>query len=180
MKEMIPPLSFGTFIAYLLPGFIAFYSGTYMSTTLQTILNAALLKDSQIGPISLILILSCIGGVTISVIRTLILDPCQEKLFSINTDLDYDRLKDSETLNVFEKTIENKYRFAQFAGNICIALVIFIIVAYPIGPLSPKTQFWPLILIIVTAILLFLYHGVQLKSTFDTLSDVLKPQTKEA
>jgi len=168
-----PSLDFGQFIAFILPGFVAFYSLTFIAVQAQTILDSALTKDSAAGAGLVILLSSLALGVIISGVRGFALDNIQELLGVHKPKFDYGKLRNPNTLAAFREAINNTYRYAQSYGNMALALVLALVSKFWIQRATVSDQLPFLILVSLTAVALFLCHRSMLDSTYKALAKIL-------
>jgi hypothetical protein len=116
MKDFTP-LDFSHLIAFLLPGFVQFYSLIYISPRASQIVNTCLTKDAGAGAWLVLIFFSLAAGVMVGAFRSLVLDWIQIHTGIVKPKLDYSKLSDQSKLAVFNEAIANTYRFAQFYGN---------------------------------------------------------------
>ena len=179
MKDIIAPLNFSTFIAYLLPGFVAFYSFSYISNTTKMIFDALLTKDSQLGAGFLILVASSIAGVIVSAVRGLILDSIQEKTGVSKPSFKYSSITDPSVHEAFKDAISNTYRFAQSYGNMSMSFAIFLLFKYAIARHSINAQLSIFFIICTIVIILFICYRSYLRTTYEAIDEILKKSEKE-
>lgn len=169
-----PTLDFGQFIAYILPGFVVFYSLTYISDRAEKIIDAALTKESAAGAGLVILLSSLAFGVVISGVRGILLDNLQELLGAKKkAALDYGKLRNPHTMAAFREAIGNTYRYAQSYGNMVIALILSLVFKFWVqgARIGDETAFF--VLVLLTVILLFLCHRSMLHATYKALEKIL-------
>lgn len=86
--------------------------------------------------------------------------------------LDYSKLSNADTLSAFNQAIANQYRFAQFYGNTCLAVLLLLVARVAFSPWSWAD--WNVLLVAVaTVVVLFLAHRKQLSDTYATLERIL-------
>ena len=168
-----PSLDFGQFIAYILPGFVVFYSVTAISAEAKTILDAALAKDTSAGAALIILLSSLSLGVIVSGVRGIALDPIQKRLAMKRSELNYEKLRDPNTLAAFREAIDNRYRYAQSYGNMALALGLWLILHFWIQHVGILDQLPFFIILTSATILLLLCHRSMLVDTYKALSKIL-------
>src|SRR5690348_4153515 len=120
-------IDFALVLAYLLPGFVGVFALTYVSDWVKQLFNALLNKDASFGAAFIISLAAVAVGVTISAVRGLVLDELQYLLRTTRPPSSYEALKDANVLSAFKEAINNTYRYAQFYGNMAIALVMLVI-----------------------------------------------------
>ena len=170
--KSIGALDFGTIIAYLLPGFLGFYGLRYISTTIDNLIKLSYSKDGGIGVEISVILFSLSAGVIISAVRTIILDLLQEKTGVVKPSLDYSKLSDVNVLNAYEAAISNTYRFAQFYGNMFVAILFLFCAKF--YTLSNLLESWKIIIVVViTLVILFIAHRSQISATYSTLEKIL-------
>jgi len=171
MKGM-GPLDFGMVIAYLLPGFLAFYGLRYVSPATNQLLSLSLAKDGGIGVEISVVLFALLAGVVVSALRANLLDRIQEWSGVKEPDFDYSKLTDPNVLKSFEATIANTYRFAQFYGNAFVALLFLTAArAWGSGTLVVLNPVFGII--VASLVVLFVAHRQQLTQAYQTIRDVL-------
>jgi len=130
------PLDFGIFIAFILPGSVAVYGLRYVSPRISALWS--MLESGQIivGPLILLAVAALAAGLIVSALRVVVLEPIfcltgvQEK------ELNYQKLANPDHLELFKEMIENVYRYAQFYGNMLLALLFCTFLRYLVGNAS--------------------------------------------
>jgi hypothetical protein len=166
------PLDFSTVIAFLLPGFVTFYSMTYLSPRASEIIAASISKDASAGALLLLVLFSLVAGVVVSAFRGLVLDSLQFKTGVDKPTLDYSKLTSEHTLNAFKEAIANTYRFSQFYGNMLVAMVL-LLAGKCRSNFDPKREWLVYSILTITIIVLFCSHRKQLDQTYKTLAKIL-------
>ena len=169
--KSIAPLDFSNVIAFLLPGFVAFYSLGYISPRVSQILEASLRGDAGAGVILILILFSLTAGIVVGAARSLVLDWLQFKTGVSKPALDYSKLAEENTLAAFNEAIANTYRFAQFHGNMFISMLMLA---------ASKFWFrlnlaqWPLYVMLgTTLVILFFAHRRQLGQTYEKLGQLI-------
>ena len=166
------PLDFGQLIAYLVPGFVAFYAITNISPEAKTVFDLSLKPDTGVSAELGIGLFSIGAGIIVSAIRDLALDPIQFKTGVNKPTLDWSKLSDANVHAAFREAINNTYRFAQFYGNMFVAF--FILIGFRIYRSILVENGWPTTIIFIVALVcLFIAHRKQLGQTYETLSKIL-------
>ena len=167
------PLDFSSVIAYLLPGFVAFYSLIFVSTRASELIAQALSKDeSSTGVILILTLFSLASGVVVSAFRGLVLDDLQFKTGVTKPTLDFSRLAEEGKLNAFNEAIANTYRFAQFYGNMAVSVVL-VLIGRLMQDEKPQEDLRIYVVFCLTIVVLFLSHRKQLEQTYSTLGKIL-------
>jgi len=170
--KTITPLDFSNVIAFLLPGFVAFYSLIYISPRASEIIEVSFSKESNMGILFVLVLFSLAAGLILSAFRSLILDWIQFKTGVDSPDLDHSKLKNKDTLTAYNEAINNTYRFSQFSGNMLIALILLLagkLFTYS----GSSNQYLVYFILVITIIVLFLSHRYALKDTYVTLAKIL-------
>jgi hypothetical protein len=166
------PLDFGQFIAYLVPGFVAFYAFTNISPEAKEVFDLSVTPETGVSAELGIGLFSIAAGIIISAIRDFVLDEVQFRTGVSKPDLNWAKLSDEGVNNAFKGAIDNVYRFAQFCGNMFVA--VFILVGFRIYNAITVGNGWPTTLILIASLLcLFIAHRRQLRQTYKTLSEIL-------
>ena len=86
--------------------------------------------------------------------------------------MNYSKLSDENVLNAYAAAISNTYRFAQFYGNMFIAILfLFGAKFYNSGSLIES---WEIITVaVITLVILFIAHRSQISATFSIIKDIL-------
>ena len=171
MKTMAP-LDFTTVIAFLLPGFVTFYSLIYVSPRASELIAASLSKDASAGVLLVLVLFSLAAGVVVSAFRGLALDWVQFKTGINKPTLDYSKLTDEHTLNAFNEAIANTFRFSQFYGNMFVAMALLLAGKCWSG-FDPKNEWLVYSVLAITIVVLFCSHRRQLDQTYKRLAQIL-------
>lgn len=86
--KTVPPLDFSNLIAFLLPGFVGFYSLTYFSSRAAELFSAGISEDGNAGIWIAVTLFSLTAGVIVSAVRVLFLDALQFRTGVSKRDLD--------------------------------------------------------------------------------------------
>ena len=160
--KSIAPLDFSHVIAFLLPGFVALFSLNYVSPMVARIVEGSLSGESDLGVVFVLILFSLAAGIVVSAARSLILDKLQFCTGIEKPSLDYAKLTDKETRAAFDESIANTYRFAQFYGNLFIAMSMLTITTVSFG--SSKLHWSLYVTLLATLLVLFFAHRGQLES----------------
>lgn len=168
----IGALDFGMVIAYLLPGFLAFFGLRYVSPAINQLISLSLAKDSGIGVELSIGLFALFAGVVVSALRGSLLDLIQIRTGVKKPPFDVSKLKDPSVLKAYEASISNTYRFAQFYGNAFISLSFLAAMrawgTWTVGASKPVS-----VIIVLSLIVLFVAHRQQLRQTYRTIGAIL-------
>ena len=93
------PLDFGQFIAYLVPGFVAFYAITNISPEAKAVFDLSLTPETGVSAELGIGLFSIAAGIIVSAIRDFALDPIQFKTGVNKPRLDWSKLSDANIHN---------------------------------------------------------------------------------
>jgi len=165
-------LDFGLFIAYLVPGFVAFYALTYFSLEVSDVFTSSLAPHSGITAELGIGLFSIGAGIIVSALRDMALDKIQICTSSINTEIDYSKLADKDKMEAFKGVIENLYRYTQFYGNMFVSLLVLIgarLFSAPQSAILTAVN----ILLLVALIVLFIAHRRSLGQTYLRIGQIL-------
>jgi len=176
MKTMAPldfgTLDFGTVIAFLLPGFVTFYSLIFVSPRASELVTASLTKDASAGILLFLMLSSLATGVVVSAFRALFVDWLQFKTGVKKPDLDFSKLTEEHTLKAFNEAIANTFRFSQFYGNLLVGIVLLL--AGKCWSKFDLTNEWLVYsILVITIMVLFLSHRRALDQTYKTLEKIL-------
>ena len=165
-------LDFGMLIAYMLPGFLAFFGLRYVSPAIDQLFLLSFVKDSGIGLQLSIVLFALFAGVVVSALRDSVLDPIQRRLGITKPTFDFKKLNDPNVLKSFEAVISNTYRFAQFYGNAFIALSLLAVLrAWSTWTLGMSKSVFGII--VLSLVVLFVAHRQQLKQTYEKMGLIL-------
>ena len=115
--------NFGVIIAFLLPGFVLLYGLSFSSNEVALWLAKSSDKDSlTIGGFLYATLGSLALGLIASSARWLIIDTVLKWTGVRNPGLNYERLKDRDTLAAFSAVVANHLRYYQYYANTLIAL----------------------------------------------------------
>ena len=171
MKAMAP-LDFSHVIAFLLPGFVAFYALIYVSPRASELVTACLAMDTGAGVWLMLLLFSLAAGIVVSAFRALAVDNLQFFTGVQKPNLDYSKLTNENTLGVFNEAIANTYRFAQFYGNMLVSVVLLLLAKLWFS--SDILDQWLVFAVMSLAVLvLFIAHRSQLDETYKKLGQIL-------
>jgi hypothetical protein len=173
MNAIISPLNFTGFIAFFLPGFVAFFSLSYISPSIHATFDAALRQESQVGAVFLIFFGSAAAGITISAFRGLVLDPVHFYTGLERQPLDYSKLKDPSVRDAFTAAVENTYRFAQAYGNMAVSFFCLLFLKYGPGGTDFRTGYLLFLIILGVVVVLGIYHRNYLKISYQVLNNIL-------
>jgi hypothetical protein len=120
MKD-ITSTSFGLVIAYLLPGFAAFFALCFWSPPIQDLFSKFLVAESSVGSFLLVLICSLTAGLEVSIFRWILF----EKVLCKSKKLDrtkFAHLSVEAKLTAFRAAVDEHYRYHQFWGGMAFAI----------------------------------------------------------
>ena len=167
--KTVSPFGFAEVLAFLIPGSVVLYSFSIENEALHQLLDMSLPATSGFGVELALVLLSIACGVIVSAIRGSLLDNFQLKTGVDRGALDFSKLKDEHTLNAFNAAIGNTYRFAQFYGNMAIAIIVYAVFeARHSGMSSLLFVHFSLFAI------LFWSHRSELANTYTTIGQILK------
>jgi hypothetical protein len=171
--NVLPELSFAVFIAYFLPGVLALYAISHLSSHVADLFASVVMKDQTLGASLLILVASLAIGPIVSAFRALILDFVFAKTGVTTPALNYGALSNKETLGAYKEAINNTYRFYQFNANMFVSLALLMVVRYAVAGVSIRSQKTLFSLGLITLVVLFLQSRNSLRSTYGTLTEIL-------
>jgi hypothetical protein len=167
-------LDFSLLIAYLLPGFVGVFGLTYISDWVRQVFNALLNKDASIGAAFIISIAALAVGAIISAIRDLVLDRIQYLAGAEKPPHCISALRDANVLSAFKEAVNNTYRFAQFYGNMALALGAMLIFKFTVARDPVHGAVTLLSCGIATVVLLLICHRRALKDCNRKLKQILE------
>ena len=167
--KTVSSFGFAEVLAFLIPGSVVLYSFSIENEVLRQLLDMSLAATSGFGVELALVLLSMACGVIVSAIRGSLLDNLQFKTGIDSGALDYSKLKDEHTLNAFNAAIGNTYRFAQFYGNMAIAIIVYSVFEFFHSGMS-SLHFVHFSLFVI----LFWSHRSELANTYTTIGQLLK------
>jgi hypothetical protein len=180
-------LDFGTYIAFFLPGILAFYGLSPLSANIADLFGKVTAKDEGLGAAFLLLIAGLILGTLVSGIRAVTLDPLLHLIGRVKKpELNYASLRSEEERVAYNEALANTYRFYQFYGNMVLSLALFGGVRYVIEGVNFRTEKSVSYLILFTLICLIVQSRQSLQGTYKVLGQILgvidkapRPKTSE-
>ncbi len=171
------PINFGLIIAYILPGTVTVYGLRYLSPRIDALWST--LERGQIvaGPLILIGVSALAVGLILSSFRFVVLEPILYCTGVNRTTIKYDKITNTERLNLFNQMVENVYRYEQFYGNVLLSLLLFFILRYFVGDkpiVQTRGDFVAFIAILVSLVVLFFATRTQLKEVSRAVDDMGK------
>jgi hypothetical protein len=113
--------SFGLIIAYLLPGFCAFFALSFWWPQVADIFSKFLEAESNIGLFLFVIVCSLIAGLEISIFRWILF----ERWLCRKSQLDrtkFAHLGVDAKLTAFRAAVDEHYRYHQFWGGMAVAI----------------------------------------------------------
>ena len=166
-------LEFGHVIAFLLPGFVAFYGLGYVSPRAAELINSSMSKDPGIGIIVFGVLISLSCGMVLGAVREVVFDNLHLMTGVKATSLDYGKLVDEHVLAASQAAIANTFAYCEFHGNMLVA-ILFVAVARLIHGGFDLQQEWPLVVVLVLATLVSCWaHRAFLKQTYQVLAKII-------
>jgi hypothetical protein len=119
--------NFGLLIAYVLPGFVSLFAVGYLAPGVWTWLldlpgNGA--RGPTVASLLYLTLASVGAGLTASTVRWTVMDWLHH--YTGIPRPTWDDAKLQEKLGAFEALVENHFRYYQFYGNTCMALVVLL------------------------------------------------------
>ena len=167
--KTVSSFGFAEVLAFLIPGSVVLYSLSIENEALRQLLDMSLAATSGFGVELALVLLSIACGVIVSAIRGSLLDNIQLKTGVDSGPLDFSKLKDEHTLNAFNAAIGNTYRFAQFYGNMAIAIIVYDVFESRQSGVSSL-----LFVHFALFAILFWSHRSELANTYMTIGQILK------
>jgi hypothetical protein len=112
---------FGLLIAYVLPGFAALWGMTYVSPEIRGWIGTAPVDVPTVGGFLYTTVASVAAGLTVSTVRWLIIDAVHHWTGLRRPQWDFARFQ--EHVIGYNVLTDIHYRYYQFYGNSCIALL---------------------------------------------------------
>ncbi len=119
--------NFGLLIAYLLPGFVGLWGISHVSVTVERWL-AGDASGPTVGGFLYVTLASVGVGLTVSTLRWLVIDTIHHFTGISQPPWNFSRLSDRTT--AFQTLIEIHYRYYQFYGNSCIAVIVVVVLRW--------------------------------------------------
>jgi hypothetical protein len=120
MKD-VTSTSFGLVIAYLLPGFAAFFALSFWSPPVRDLFTKFLVAESSVGSFLLVIICSLTAGLEVAIFRWILF----EKWLCKSKKLDkakFAHLGVEAKLTAFRAAVDEHYRYHQFWGGMAVAI----------------------------------------------------------
>jgi len=114
--------NFGLLIAYVLPGVVGLAAVSRYSEAVRSWFGLPPASAPTVGGFLYVTLASVGAGMTISIVRWLLLDWLHHRTGVPRPDWDFSRLQ--RNLSAFYAIVENHYRYYQCYGNMLIALGI--------------------------------------------------------
>lgn len=152
-------VSFGTLLAFVAPGFVAFVAMAYHLPTAAAWLEAAQKSQQSIGVFFFAALASVALGVIVGGLRGIIADPffCSGCLGAADSialpKAGFAKLRDKDVLAAFQAAIENYYRYYQFYSNMAVALLLLAISRLIAASPPPWPKWWPVVLLLLVIVL---------------------------
>jgi hypothetical protein len=127
------PIDFGILIAFILPGSVAVYGLQYVSPRISALWRALESGQLVIGPLILLAVATLAAGLIVSALRVVVLEPIFHFTGVRPEKLNYQKLTESDHLELFKQMIKNVYRYEQFYGNMLLALLFCTFLRYLVG-----------------------------------------------
>lgn len=116
--------SFGTIIAFLLPGFALLFGLSFIDTSVDAWLTKYSLKDGPtIGGVLFSTLASLSIGLLVSAVRWLLFEFRPVLLRLKRPELDFSKL-DKDKHEVFLGIVANHYRYHQYHGNMLVVVLV--------------------------------------------------------
>jgi hypothetical protein len=157
-------IDFSFLIAFVLPGFVAVFSLSYVSEWVKLMFRSLLSKDASTGAAFVIAIVSLAVGIIVSAIRSLILDWVQHKTGVKSQRPSVSSLSDPNVLAAYQAAFQNTYRYSQASGNVMKFLVARTSISAGL-PIFVCT--------LAAIIILFFSHRSLLQSTYERVGEIL-------
>ena len=168
--KAVSSFGFAEVLAFLIPGSVVLYSFSIENEALSQLFGMSLAATSGFGVELALVLLSIACGVIVSAIRGSILDNIQLQTgVDSGGALDFSKLKDEHTLNAFNAAIGNTYRFAQFYGNMAIAIIVYAVFESRHSGMSGL-----IFVLLLLFVILFWSHRSELANTYSTIGQILK------
>jgi hypothetical protein len=113
-------LDFGLLIAYVLPGFVALWGGTYVAAPLRPWLLGDAGGAPTVGGFLFTTVAAVAAGLTVSTVRWLVVDTLHHRTGVRPPDWDFAAL--GERAAAFGLMVDHYYRYYQFYANALVAL----------------------------------------------------------
>lgn len=167
-KFALPTLKFGEVIAFLLPGFAVLRAVAYVSPSVQQMWSSITSTNNGLGIYAMAVLFSLAGGLGVSTVRAaiesaLLKIPWMKSRYSI----DYSLLNDNNEKR-FDEAVRQTYRYAQFAGNMSLAILALFLARSIVAPWDTLMS-----ILVVATIILFFCAVVSTANSLQTVRKVL-------
>jgi hypothetical protein len=150
-------LDFGTLIAFVAPGFVAFHGLSYQVPTVKAWIDGAMVKEQSLGIFLFVLLASLSLGLVVSGVRALAIDHLLRwsiwgKFAVDRPSIDWSKIKE-EHLPTLVVLRDGYFRHYQFYSNMMVAIVFWVF-AWVNFPSSFPGRRWLFVSVIVVSLLL--------------------------
>ena len=143
-----PSLDFGILIAFVAPGFVAFWAASYHIPMATAWMTAASDKEQNVGIFLFVVLTSLSLGLVISGVRALVFDRLLRcgllgKLAIRQLKLDWSKI-DEKKLPLLLTIRDNHYRYYQFYSNTLTAFILWVLARAFANATPLSWPFWAL------------------------------------
>lgn len=172
-------MSFGHFIAFVLPGIVAARALAYLVPSLQRAFTALEGASSEAaGPIFLVTIAALTIGLTLNTVRRAVVDNVLNTIGPKRERLDYSLLT-AEKHERFKDAIEGVYRPYEFTANMALALLSLCVARAVWGPPQAGLGSSVTIGAGVLGLVMLGFAYAQLRESYRVIGKILQPATHE-
>lgn len=176
--EIVKPLefmSFGRFIAFVLPGIVAARAVAYLVPSLQrafTALEGA--SNEAAGPIFMVVVAALTIGLTLNNVRRVALDWLLNQFGPPRQTLDYSHLTE-EKQERFRDVVEDVYRTYEFTANMALALLLLFSGRLGWGPPGTGLRSFLTIAVGTLGLLMLAFAWRELRASYRVMAKILSP-----
>jgi hypothetical protein len=171
-------MSFGRFIAFVLPGLVAARAATYLVPSLQRAFTALEGAPGEVaGPIFLVTVAALTVGLTLNAVRRGAVDQLLNAIGRKRARLDYSLLTE-EKRERFRDVIEDVYRTYEFTANMALALLLLFGARLAWGP--PGTGVRSVLSLAVggVGLVMLVFSWQELRASYRVMAKILSPQAE--
>jgi hypothetical protein len=169
-------MSFGRFIAFVLPGLVAARAVAYLVPSLQRAFTALEGASSEAaGPIFLVTVAALTVGLTLNNVRRIVLDWILNRIGPPREKLDYSQLTE-EKRERFRDVVEDVYRTYEFTANMALALLLLFGARVGWRPTGAGLRSFLTIAVGALGLLMLAFAWRELRASYRVMAKVLSPQ----
>jgi len=171
------PINFGLIIAYILPGTVAVYGLRYLSPRIDALWSILERGQAVLGPLILIGVSALAVGLIVSAFRVVVLERILYGTRIPKESIDYKKIANPDSRELFGQMVENVYRYEQFYGNVLLSLLLLSILRYFVAdrPIAQtRSDIAAFVAIVASLVVLFIATRNQLAEVSRAVHELCK------